>query len=256
MLVKQKGIIIKAIDYGESDKIITILNEHGAKIPLMVRRAKKVKSGLQATTQRFVEGLFIYNKWKGMGTLTSVDILHLNYELRQDIFAHSYGSLCVETIDRAMEPDEVQQGMYQLLHFALHRFQHGVSPQLIANIVMLKCITHFGFDIDLSQCVITGDTNPAHLSHYSFKYNGVIAQQVAYKDPKALPLSNKTIYLMLVLKNLPLTKINDIRIQESIIEEMSQFILLLYKEYAGMYFKSQRMINQLHRLETDRRYTD
>lgn len=44
MLEKQKGIIIKSVDYGESDKIITILNEHGAKIPLMVRRAKKIKN--------------------------------------------------------------------------------------------------------------------------------------------------------------------------------------------------------------------
>ena len=43
MLIKQKGIIIKTVDYGESDKIITILNEHGAKVPLMVRRAKKSK---------------------------------------------------------------------------------------------------------------------------------------------------------------------------------------------------------------------
>ena len=43
MLEKQKGIIIKSVDYGEFDKIITILNEHGAKIPLMVRRAKNQK---------------------------------------------------------------------------------------------------------------------------------------------------------------------------------------------------------------------
>lgn len=43
--MRQKGIIIKAVDYGESDKIITILNEHGAKVPLMARRAKKVKTG-------------------------------------------------------------------------------------------------------------------------------------------------------------------------------------------------------------------
>ena len=76
MLMKQKGIIIKSVDYGESDKIITILNEYGAKIPLMARRAKKVKSGLQANTQLFVYGLFIYNKWRGMGTLNSVDVIN------------------------------------------------------------------------------------------------------------------------------------------------------------------------------------
>ena len=76
MLEKQKGIIIKSVDYGESDKIITILNEHGAKIPIMVRRAKKSKTGLQAHTQLFVYGLFIYNKWKGMGTLSSIDVIN------------------------------------------------------------------------------------------------------------------------------------------------------------------------------------
>ncbi|RIP13989.1 DNA repair protein RecO, partial [Staphylococcus gallinarum] len=53
MLIKQKGIIIKTVDYGESYKIISILNEYGAKVPLMVRRAKKSKSGLQANTQLF-----------------------------------------------------------------------------------------------------------------------------------------------------------------------------------------------------------
>lgn len=251
MLMKQKGIIIKAVDYGESDKIITILNEHGAKIPLMVRRAKKVKSGLQATTQLFVEGLFIYNQWRGMGTLTSLDVIQLNYELRQDIFAHSYASLCVETIDRAMEKDEIVPQMYRLLTFAMHRLQSDVSPQLVANIVMLKCMPRFGFDIDLSKCALTGDTQPAHLSHFSFKYDGIIAQHVAHQDPNALPLSNKTIYLTHVLKDLPLDKIKEIRIQATIVEEMSQLILLLYKEYAGMFFKSQRLINQLNRLESN-----
>ncbi|EGQ0315452.1 DNA repair protein RecO [Staphylococcus pseudintermedius] len=249
MLVKQKGIIIKAVDYGESDKIITILNEHGAKVPLMVRRAKKVKSGLQATTQIFVQGLFIYNQWKGMGTLTSVDVLNLNYELRQDIYAHSYASLCLETIDRAMETDEINPTMYRLLDFAFDRFQQGVSPQLIANIVMLKCMPRFGFDVDLSKCVMTGETNPAKLTHFSFKFDGIIATEVTHRDPHALPLSNKTIYLTYVLKDLPLDKINALRIQDAIVEEMSKFILLLYKEYAGMCFKSQRLINQLNRLK-------
>lgn len=88
--MKQKGIIIKSVDYGESDKIITILNEYGAKIPLMARRAKKVKSGLQANTQLFVYGLFIYNKWRGMGTLNSVDVINQHYELQLDLFESSY----------------------------------------------------------------------------------------------------------------------------------------------------------------------
>ena len=60
MLMKQKGIIIKSVDYGESDKIITILNEYGAKIPLMARRAKKLNLFTSSYTNVWY-GLFIYN---------------------------------------------------------------------------------------------------------------------------------------------------------------------------------------------------
>ncbi len=69
IVMRQKGLSSKQLIMVNSYKIITILNEHGAKVPLTARRAKKVKTGLQAQTQLFVYGLFIYNQWRGMGTL-------------------------------------------------------------------------------------------------------------------------------------------------------------------------------------------
>lgn len=250
MLVKQKGIIIKTVDYGESDKIITILNEHGAKIPLMVRRAKKVNTGLQATTQLFVKGLFIYNKWRGMGTLSSVDVINSYYGLRTDIFTNSYASLCLETIDGAMDTDHVDVKMYALLEFTLSQIDEGLSAQLIANIVMLKCMTYYGFDINLTHCAVKNTDQPGEFVGYSFKYDGVLSKSAAHLDPYYMPLTNKAIYLMAILKQLPLSKINSISIHDDIVEEMSQFILLIYKEYSGMYFKSQRLINQLRRFNS------
>ncbi|UEX91089.1 DNA repair protein RecO [Staphylococcus ratti] len=251
MLLKQNGIIIKAVDYGESDRIITVLNEYGAKIPIMVRRAKKIKSGYQATTQPFVKALFIYNKFRGMGTLNSVDVINLNYDIRMDIFTNSYASLCLEVIERSIENEEVEKGMYQLLNFALDRINEGVSPQLIANIVMLKCLPRYGITLELERCVISHSSDAKTFSAYSFKYNGVISKQMQHHDEHAVPLSNKTLYITNLLQHLTLTQINTLRIHQDIIDEMSMFILMLYKEYVGMFFKSQRLINQLKRTEID-----
>ena len=128
--MRQKGIIIKAVDYGESDKIITILNEHGAKVPLMARRAKKVKTGLQAQTQLFVYGLFIYNQWRGMGTLNSVDVISQHYKLQMDLFVSSYASLAAETIERSMDEGDIAPYNYQLLQFVLEKIESGTSAQL------------------------------------------------------------------------------------------------------------------------------
>lgn len=251
MLVKQKGIIIKTIDYGESDKIITILNEHGAKVPLMARRAKKNKSGLQANTQRFVYGLFIFSRWKGMGTLNSVDVIEQNYNLRLDIYESSYASLCVETIDRSLEDEEVSEYSYKLLSFALEKMREGVSAQLMSVVILLKCMPRFGFNAIFDHCVVTGSTTQADLVGYSFKFDGAISQQALSEDPHALRLSNKTLYLLYMLQSLPIDKMSGLSIHQAIVDEMSELVIMLYREYAGMFFKSQKLINQLRRLETD-----
>ncbi|MEC5377529.1 DNA repair protein RecO [Staphylococcus hominis] len=249
MLEKQKGIIIKSVDYGESDKIITILNEHGAKIPIMVRRAKKSKTGLQAHTQLFVYGLFIYNKWKGMGTLSSIDVINQYYQLRLDIFDSSYATLCVEAIDRSLEPNEVSLYHYKLLEFVLNKISEGNSAQLMSIIVLLKCMNKFGFGAFFDYCAITGDTDQSKLIAYSFKYDGTISETVLNNDPYALKLSNKTFYLLDILQKLPIDKMNHFNINQALLDEMSELMIILYREYAGMYFKGQKLINQLKRLE-------
>ena len=50
-------------------------------------------------------------------------------------------------------------------------------------------------------------------------------------------------------KKLPIDKMNQFNISQEILDEMSELILLIYKEYAGMYFKGQKLINQLKRIE-------
>ena len=249
MLMKQKGIILKSVEYGESDKIITILNEHGAKVPLMARRAKKVKTGLQAHTQMFVYGLFIYNKWRGMGTLNSVDVIDQHYELQLDLYESSFATLCAETIDRSMEEEEISKFNFDLLQFVLNKISSGQSAQLMSIIVLLKCMNKYGFSASFNICAVSGNTDQSQLIGYRFKFDGAISKSEAYQDPHALQLSNRTLYLLDILLKLPIDKMNELKIHQDILDEMSELMIMLYREYAGMFFKSQKLINQLKRLE-------
>ena len=249
MLVKQKGIIIKTVDYGESDKIITILNEHGAKVSLMARRAKKNKTGLQASTQLFVYGLFIYSKWRGMGTLTSVDVMEQNYHIQMDLYKSSYTALCAETVERALDEQQVSKSYYDLLLFVMTKIAEGTSAQLMSIIVLLKCMPAYGIHARFNHCVRTGDTDQSKLAAYSFKFDGAVSSAVLADDTTAMRVQNRTLYLLDILLTLPISKMNALNIHQDILDEMSTLIILIYKEYAGMYFRSQKLINQLNRLE-------
>ena len=232
MLMKQKGIIIKSVDYGESDKIITILNEYGAKIPLMARRAKKLNLVYKLIHKCLC--MAYYNKWRGMGTLNSVDVINQHYELQLDLYESSYASLCAETIERSMEENEVSKYNYELLHFVLTKISEGTSAQLMSIVVLLKCMAKFGFTASFNRCVITGNDDQSKLMGYSFKFDGAISQEVAYQDPR-LEINKSLALSIRYTAKLPINKMNSLSIHQEILDEMSELIIMLYREYAGMF---------------------
>ena len=86
------------------------------------------------------------------------------------------------------------------------------------------------------------------IGYSSLRMTGAISRQEASKMYNAAILSNKNTYIYYVQK-LPIDKMNSLNIHQEIIDEMSDIILMLYREYAGMFLKSQKLINQLKRLE-------
>ena len=50
-------------------------------------------------------------------------------------------------------------------------------------------------------------------------------------------ISNRTLYLLNILQQLPISKMNHLNIQQDILNEMSELLIMLYREYAGMFLK-------------------
>ena len=50
-------------------------------------------------------------------------------------------------------------------------------------------------------------------------------------------ISNRTLYLLNIPQQLPISKMNHLNIQQDILNEMSELLIMLYREYAGMFLK-------------------
>ena len=86
-------------------------------------------------------------------------------------------------------------------------------------------------------CAISGNTDQSQLIGYSFKFDGAISKVKDIKTPHALQLSNRTLYLLDILLKLPIDKMNELKIHQDILDEMSELMIMLYREYAGMFLK-------------------
>ena len=101
-------------------------------------------------------------------------------------------------------------------------------------IVLLKICLNLDSQLHLIT-VHTGIQDQSKLIAYSFKFDGAISESALYQDQHAFHLSNRTLYLLNILQQLPISKMNHLNIQQDILNEMSELLIMLYREYAGMF---------------------
>lgn len=247
MLKKSVGIVIKRVEYGDNHLIITFLNEAGVKVTVMARNARKsTKYG--AGLDLFYQNLFIFSQFKGMGTLSSVDTIESHYPIRSDIMRLSYAQYIVELIDRGLDDDSSNKLVYQLLKFGLDRISLGDNEALIALFVSLKCMPLYGYEPNFKFSSHDGAMDHKDFVAYSFKYNSVLTRFGLIDDPHAIRISNKALYMLYLLDEVPLEKVSGMKISEELVREMETLIFKMYDEFVGVYLKSRKIIEQLNNM--------
>lgn len=103
MLIKSEGIVLRTTDYGETNKIVTLLTRKHGKIGVMARGAKKSNSRLSAISQPFLYGTFLIQSSTGLGTLQQGEMIESMRAIREDLFLTAYAAYMTELMDKGTE---------------------------------------------------------------------------------------------------------------------------------------------------------
>ncbi len=245
MIYQQTGMMIRQTSYSESSRIITILTETGEQVPLMARGFNKPNNQFITLRQGYLEALFTYNRFKGMGTLNDVDVTERYKNINGDFDKYTHASYIMEVITRALEDDIAEPGFYRLLKKGFMLLEDGNESFAVTSLVLAKMLPAYGGQLNLDSCAVCGRNDYKKYSHYSFKYHNVICYECLTEETleRAIPVSNRVLYFALYLKSVKLEDVSSIKISEEIGRQLLKFIEMLYAEYSGMYFRSKKLID-------------
>lgn len=110
-----KAIILSRVNYGEADRIITLLTPDSGKLSLIAKGVRRIKSKNSGGIELFSTSSVTYIKGKGdIGTLIS-SRLEVNYgNISKDINRTMFGYECIERLHKATE-DECESDYFDLL---------------------------------------------------------------------------------------------------------------------------------------------
>ena len=90
-----RGIVLRAVDTKESDKILTVLTDQG-KLPVVAKGARGRRSRVAACTQLLAYSEMVLSESRGWQYLSEGNTIELFMEVRRDIGALSLASYFAE----------------------------------------------------------------------------------------------------------------------------------------------------------------
>ena len=155
-----RGIVLRAVDTKESDKILTVLTADG-KLPVVAKGARSRKSRVTACTQLLAYSELTLSESRGWQYLSEGSTLELFEGVRRDIGLLSLASYLAE-LTEAAALEEVESGaVLSLLLNALYALgQLEKPPALVKAAFELKLMSLIGFEPLADACAFCGVPEP------------------------------------------------------------------------------------------------
>jgi DNA repair protein RecO (recombination protein O) len=243
MQYRVQGIVIRSMDYGEGNKIITLFTREIGKAAVIVRGAKKVKSRYSSVAQLFTCGDYLFFRSSGLGTLNHAEIIESYHQIRDDLDKAAYASYIAELTDRLLGDQEANPYLYDQLQAALQGIADNKDLQIIVHIYEMKIWMQAGYQPELDECVSC--RNAAGDMAFSAALGGILCSRCRFKDAQAVAMSSGTLKLLRLFARMDIRRLGQIDVKPETKAALKKLMRSYFDTHIGIALKSRNFLDQM-----------
>jgi len=183
-----EGIVLRRVDYGETDRVLTVLTRHHGKVGVLARGVRKAGSRLAAHTDLFSRSTLQLARGRGeLEVLTEARRLGAVAPLG-DARRAACAALCAELADLALEPGHpLEDGLFDLVADALADCADPArDPRGAVVWFARRMIDRLGYAPELHVCAGCGRRLEERSARFSAVAGGLLCPACGAADPGAI----------------------------------------------------------------------
>jgi len=150
--VKTRGIVLKRMNYGEADRILTILTSDYGKIKAIAKGSRKILSKLGGSLEPFCLVDFIFHEGRSFYIVTSASVIKHFEKIHTDIDKTSKAFYIGELLDKFLEEKQNHPEVFELFASYLEGLENADDPILIP-VFSAKILENLGFKPVTQNCL-------------------------------------------------------------------------------------------------------
>lgn len=243
--VKEKGIVIKEINVGEADKIVTLLTKNHGKLSGAAKGARRPKSRLLAGTQFLCYSDFVMFKGKDLYSINSCDVIEPFYDLRSDIIKLTYAAHMADILEDVLMEEQPSGRTMQLFLNTLHMLaKSDKPPALISRIFEFRLLTILGYAPAVQHCTRCGADQFESVG-FSFSNCGFVCGNCLMQDKTAVPISMGAAKALHYIIHAPLAQLYKFNLSEQVLEELERLSRRYLRERLDKDYRKLDMLKSL-----------
>ena len=203
--VKTLGIVLRHADYGEYDRMVTLLSPEMGRVDAIARGCRRPKSQLVSAVELFTSGEFVLYRSRDRYSIEQCQVRESFYDLRSDYDKLLHGVYWLKLLETAVVPDEPAPDLFMLTLRALTFLNHSeLPPEMLTMAFEMHFMNLIGLAPRADACVRCGRLVEGDAG-FDANAGGVVC---AHCDPNAPVIANGA---RRVLFKLPQTRFESVQ---------------------------------------------
>jgi DNA repair protein RecO (recombination protein O) len=245
---RTEGIVLKGYNYGEADRILTLITPNNGKFRAVAKGIRKTKSRMSGHLDLFTRSTLLVARGRQLDIVTQAETIENFRGVREDLWRSSYCHYVAELLDGFSAEALPNYPLYALSVQTLRRLATVPNCDLVVRSFELQLLGHTGYRPQLHRCLGCETSIEPEGNRFSVKLGGVLCPACAPMDAGAPRISPKSLK---ILRNLQVNEQAMLQLPE-LEDEVRREVGARLNEYIAFRLESQpRSLVFLDRLRAE-----
>lgn len=233
------AIILRSHEYGEGNKIYSLLTREEGKRSALARGVCKPKAKLASSLQHFTLAEIFLARGHRQDVITQVRVINPFYALRKSLEGIAYASYFCELFDESLDEEQEHPELFDLLANSMHVLCSDPPFDLLARYLELQLISISGYSPSLAHCACCRQSLSTHEDGksvwplwvgFSASQGGALCAACVRQVPGAKRVAAATVQVMLCLLHQGIAPVDQMSLSARLYREIEE-TLRDYLEY-------------------------
>jgi len=249
--LRTEAIVLRTIDYGESDRIVTFCTADFGKIRGIAKGARRSRKRFANAIEPFCCSRILFSRRtpESLALIEGCDVLSHFPGIRSDLGKNLAASCLIDLTDQFTPEDKKSPASFSLLLDFLRLLEENLWTDALLRFFEIRLLRISGYDPVLDRCITCKrPTVKETVYRFDAAKGGLTCDLCAPGSRDAIPVSLGTIRTLLLAREMETDRLGRLLLSDRSADESRRLLAHFIRHILGRELKSVHVLNEIRRL--------